>query len=337
MSDLPPLEEPQAYVVVGPDDQRGPYTMELLIGEVLAGRLSEATPVWWPGLGDWTTMGGHAGVAGEIERRRSASSAPAPGWADPTPTGAPQPTYEQQTYEQQTYGAQGYEQPSYEQPSYEQPSYGTQGYEQPSYEQHAGGFGGLQGVASPADDVIDVDPIGVAPGESAPRSVAAHDQAAFDQLVVRSATRSAHAERIAAAEESFVDAVVDAASATGLTVTGRDRGESAYDLRLDDTHGTQVVVLLGRFPTSPTEDLGAAVVPLQVSAHASGYGVNAHSSTGQHGEVVVTTDEWTGQASSSVALLLGLDDYVDAGLVVDRGSVGRDVGAVIAVVRGRLG
>ena len=52
MTDLPPLEEPQAYVVVGPDDQRGPYTMELLIGEVLAGRLSDATPVWWPGLSD---------------------------------------------------------------------------------------------------------------------------------------------------------------------------------------------------------------------------------------------------------------------------------------------
>ena len=81
MTDLPPLDQPQAYVVVGPNDQRGPYTMELLISEVLAGRLSEATPVWWPGLADWTTMGAHQGVADELARRRAAAATPA--WAEP--------------------------------------------------------------------------------------------------------------------------------------------------------------------------------------------------------------------------------------------------------------
>jgi hypothetical protein len=95
MTDLPPLDQPQAYVVVGPNDQRGPYTLELLIGEVLAGRLHDATPVWWPGLAEWTTMGGHPGVAAELARRRAgyaAPEAPAPAPAEPYPTGQYQQT-----------------------------------------------------------------------------------------------------------------------------------------------------------------------------------------------------------------------------------------------------
>lgn len=95
MTDLPPLDQAQAYVVVGPNDQRGPYTLDLLIGEVLAGRLHDATPVWWPGLAEWTTMSAHPGVAAELARRRA-------GYADPAaaaaPAAAPAPTpgqYEQ--------------------------------------------------------------------------------------------------------------------------------------------------------------------------------------------------------------------------------------------------
>lgn len=98
MTDLPALEVPQCYVVVGPDDQRGPYTMELLVAEVAAGRLDDNTPVWWPGLADWTTMAAHAGVAAEVARRRSpAEPAPmafAPPAAPPPPQ---QPTSQQPT------------------------------------------------------------------------------------------------------------------------------------------------------------------------------------------------------------------------------------------------
>ena len=86
MNDLPPLDDPLAYVVVGPNDQRGPYPLELLLGEVLAGRLHDATPVWWPGLDEWTTMGAQPGVAAELARRRAGyapqpavAPAPAPG------------------------------------------------------------------------------------------------------------------------------------------------------------------------------------------------------------------------------------------------------------------
>jgi hypothetical protein len=92
MSDLPSLDQPQAYVVVGPDDQRGPYTLDLLIGEVVAGRLHDATPVWWPGLADWTTMTGHPGLASEIQRRRS----PAPAASAFTPPAAPPPPQQPQ-------------------------------------------------------------------------------------------------------------------------------------------------------------------------------------------------------------------------------------------------
>jgi len=82
MSDLPPLHESSAYVVVAENDQRGPYPLELLIGEVLAGRLHETTPIWWSGLSEWTTIGSHPGIAAELNHRRAAYAAalaPPPG------------------------------------------------------------------------------------------------------------------------------------------------------------------------------------------------------------------------------------------------------------------
>jgi len=95
MSDLPALDQPQAHVVVGPNDQRGPYTLELLISEVVAGRLHDATPVWWPGLPDWTTMAAHPGVAAEIARRRAPAPTQATPFAQPytpEPSYAPEPS-----------------------------------------------------------------------------------------------------------------------------------------------------------------------------------------------------------------------------------------------------
>ena len=136
MSDLPPLDQSQAYVVVGPNDQRGPYTMELLVSEVLAGRLSEATPVWWPGLEDWTTMGGHPGVAAELERRRAASAPAAPVWADPShqPSQPGPDQYAQPAADPYAQPASGqYAQPAAEQ--YAQPA--AEQYAQPAAEQYA--------------------------------------------------------------------------------------------------------------------------------------------------------------------------------------------------------
>jgi hypothetical protein len=70
MTDLPPLDLPNAYVVLGPDDQRGPYTLELLISEVAAGHLDDNTPVWWPGTAGWTTFAADPVVYAEVRRRR---------------------------------------------------------------------------------------------------------------------------------------------------------------------------------------------------------------------------------------------------------------------------
>ncbi|MFV0316107.1 MAG: DUF4339 domain-containing protein [Microthrixaceae bacterium] len=95
MSDLPPTDQAQCYVVVGPDDQRGPYTLELLVTEVVAGRLDENTPVWWPGLADWTTMAAHPGVAAEVTARRGAPQVEPSPYAPPPPgeyAAAAQPT-----------------------------------------------------------------------------------------------------------------------------------------------------------------------------------------------------------------------------------------------------
>ena len=93
MTDLPALDQPQAYVVVGPDDQRGPYTLELLISEVVEGRLNDNTPVWWPGLSDWTTMSAHGGIAAEIAARRNPAAAPAAPAAPAAAESGQQATY----------------------------------------------------------------------------------------------------------------------------------------------------------------------------------------------------------------------------------------------------
>jgi hypothetical protein len=96
MSDLPPLHDDIAYVVVAENDQRGPYQLEVLITEVLGGRIHDSTPIWWPGLAEWTTIAGHPGLAEEIQRRRDAYAASNPVVPPPVPTlppaePAPQP------------------------------------------------------------------------------------------------------------------------------------------------------------------------------------------------------------------------------------------------------
>ncbi|MFM7067894.1 MAG: GYF domain-containing protein, partial [Actinomycetes bacterium] len=96
MSDLPALDEPCAFIVVAENDQRGPFTLDVLIGEVLAGRLYDSTPIWWPGLPDWTTIAAHAGIVAELQRRHAAFTAQAqqvpPAVAPVTPVPAPLPS-----------------------------------------------------------------------------------------------------------------------------------------------------------------------------------------------------------------------------------------------------
>ena len=364
MSELPPLEEPQAYVVVGPDDQRGPYTMELLIGEVLAGRLSDATPVWWPGLADWTTMGGHPGLAAEIHRRRTATGGNAPGWVDPSSTSAaPQPTYEQHPYQQATpYGQESYGQESYGQESYGQ-GYAEQGYADTGYAtpepaqpgtfgDQANAFGthereapqtfGTGGGEPHGGTLIDVDSTGAvswvsdAGDAGGPASHDEHDRA-FDDLVARSSSRAQRVGRVQAAQDELLRAVNDAVTSQGFRPAGHETPEGRNQLRFEGERGTELVVSLGRFDQVGEDEVRTAEVPFEVSMRSSSQGGGIDRRAGQHGEVVVVADEWSGQSTATVSLVLGLEDYFGAGLTLDRGAVERDVSAAVTAVRRRMG
>jgi hypothetical protein len=336
MSDLPPLDQSQAYVVVGPNDQRGPYTMELLISEVLAGRLSEATPVWWPGLADWTTMGGHAGVAGELARRRADA---APAWADPAAQAQP--------------AADPYAQPAadpYAQPTadpYAQPA--ADPYAQPAADPFAAPAEAAPVAAEPiADaDVVDAEVVEVdVIEEVTPEGdvievdeVVAVDPAhheAFTALVARSTVRADVQARIDAVNEQLVGAVSAAVVDQGFAFSERVDVDRGFELRFDAADGDLVMVSLGKAAAARAEDLREAHVPVTVSYRSGSRSATPDQGSGAHGDVVVAADEWTGQSTSSVSLFLGLADYLDPQLSVDAAAVVRDISATVAVLRGRL-
>jgi hypothetical protein len=351
MSDLPPLDQSQAYVVVGPNDQRGPYTMELLISEVLAGRLSEATPVWWPGLADWTTMGGHPGVAGELASRRAAAApAGTPAWAEPAAQAADPDAPPADPYAQPA--ADPYAQPAadpYAQPAadpYAQPA--ADPYAQPAADPfaavaaepdqgpdvvdaevvEAGVDVADSGVEAPLDaEVIEVDEVVVVDP--------AHHEA-FAALVARSAVRADIQAQVDAVNEQLVGATAAAVVEQGFGFSERVDVDRGFELRFDATDGDLVMVSLGKAAAVRPEDLRADHVPVTISYRSGARAVSPQQGSGEHGEVVVAADEWTGQSTSSVSLFLGLGDYLDDRLGVDGQAVARDIGATVAVLRSRL-
>ena len=333
MSDLPPLDQSQAYVVVGPNDQRGPYTVELLISEVLAGRLSEATPVWWPGLADWTTMGGHPGVVAELARRRSpaAPAAPAPAWAEPAPQADP------------------YAQPAPAADPYAQPAPAADPYAQPAQDPYAQPAADPFAPPADADDVVEAEVVEaelVVEGPDGEPEVVevdevvvvdpVHDEA-FAALVVRSSARAEVQSRLDAVNEQLVEAVVAGVAAQGFALGERVDVDRGAELRFDGTDGDLVMVSLGRAAAVRPDDLREDHVPVTVSYRSAVQDVRASDATGAHGEVVISADEWTGQSTSSVSLFLGLGDYLDESFTVDRAAVERDLSATVAVLRSKLG
>lgn len=363
MSDLPPLDQAQAYVVVGPNDQRGPYTMELLIDEVVAGRLSDSTPVWWPALTDWTTLSAHPGVAGEIARRRGAV-APAPEWATPTPA-PPAPAAYAPPEPVQAYQAPE-PQPA---PMSYQPEPAASPYAAPAevVEPVADPFASTAAVAEPVaaqvaeapepqpepvevvevtevvdvTELVDDDGIVVAEvvdvaeivtvAEIDPQSVA-H----FEALVGRSSARADAQSRIDGVDESLVAAVIDSARSQGFDLDDRVDVDRGHELRFGEAGGDLLVISLGRIGSIRPEDVRADHVPVTVSYRSGSYEGAIDPGDGSHGQVGITADEWTGQATSSVSLFLGLEDYVGEDMSVDDSAVMRDLSATIAVVRGRL-
>jgi len=159
----------------------------------------------------------------------------------------------------------------------------------------------------------------------------------FEDLVARSSARAGAADRVAQVEEELLQAATEGATSQGWSPAGREVADGVTELRFDGEGGTQLVVAVGRLEGTPASELQRAVVPLQVSASSGSGGGSVHSATGAHGEVIVVADEWSGHTTSSVSLLLGLEDYLGAEGVVDRAAATRDVAAAVAVVRSRLG
>lgn len=328
MSDLPPLEQPQAYVVVGPNDQRGPYTLELLITEVLAERLSEATPVWWPGLADWTTMGAHPGISGELARRRGATTSSAPAWAapaaDPYAAPAPDPYAAPAADPYAAPAADPYAAPAAD------PYAAPAAEPGPATDTFAPAAGGDASAAD--EEPVDAEIIEVA-------EVVAPDGQhveVFSALVARSAVRAERQSRVDAVNEQLVGAVAAAVSSQGFTFAERNRADRSEELRFEGSDADMVMVSLGRAEGSDVDALREDHVPITITYRASSQGAVADQGGGEHGEVVVAADEWTGQSTSSVSLFLGLGDYLDDQLSVDGDALVRDVGAAVAVVRSKL-
>jgi hypothetical protein len=328
MSELPPLDQPQAHVVVGPNDQRGPYTLELLITEVLAGRLSEETPVWWPGLNDWTTMGAHPGVAGELARRRG--TGPAPAWAEPAadPYGVPAAPYAAP-------GADPYAAPAATQPDYgtqaaygAQPNYG----EAPSATSPADPFGSGADPVPSDDEPVDAEIIEVVEVvEVDPEHVEI-----FTALVARSSVRAETQRQVDAVNDALVSGVSEGVTAQGFALGEQVETDRTNELRFDGAGGDLVVASLGRAAAGRPDALREDHVPITLTYRSAAQAVAVDEGSGAHGDVVVASDEWTGQSTSSVSLFLGLSDYLDDALSVDTAAVARDVSAAVAVLRSRL-
>ena len=340
MSDLPPLDQPQAHVVVGPNDQRGPYALELLISEVIDGRLSDETTGWWPGLPDWTTMGSHPGIAAELQARRAPAPAPAPGWADPASQPAPVDAY------------------AAPQPAVAEPIVAEPVAAQPVAEPAAADLAGSQPSADPfaaagvADDdiedaivvddaVIVTDTVVVENGQVVAEDISIsiieeRHVEAYSGLVARSAARAQIRERVEAVDEAVVSTVIAAADDRGFALSDRVDVDHGHELRFDAPSGDLLVVSLGRVEASRVEDIRGEHLPVTVSFRSGTFEGGADAGSGGHGEVRVVADEWTGQATSTVSLFLGVADYFSESRELDEDALALDVAATIATVQQRL-
>ena len=87
---------------------------------------------------------------------------------------------------------------------------------------------------------------------------------------------------------------------------------------------------------SSVEDIRDEHLPLTVSYRSGAVDGGVDTGSGEHGEVRIVADEWTGQATSTVSLFLGVGDYFSESLELDRDALVLDVVATIATVQQRL-
>lgn len=379
MSDLPPLDQPLAWVVVHGNEQAGPYTLDLLITEVVAGRLSDSTPVWWPPLRDWTTIASSPDLLDEIARRRGAMS---PGWA-PQSTGYSSAAESDQS-NADVFTRRGWAQP---QPAPAQDTPSVFAMASPTaaastVERHGEAImvenaedeetqievpgGADQGSATDGDeaepheaDIDDAEIVDTVPGvvhaAVVPDQVAAGpatDSATgvisglegsvrsdFASVVARSKVRADRLAAVSGVDESLLLATVEAAAQCGFSLGERLDVDRRHELRFNEVSGAGLLVIsLAELAATTPDDIASAVLPMTVTVQINGQrpGVLRSEVTGEHGQVTVRPDDWTGQTTSSVSLILGTDDYVDENLVVDAATVQRDVRAVIETVKAAL-
>ncbi|MHB1140089.1 MAG: hypothetical protein ACYC2O_14120, partial [Microthrixaceae bacterium] len=292
---------------------------------------------------------------------------PAPAWASPE-TAAPAAYQPEQSYQPQP-AAQP--EPSYQSEQSYQPQPAAQ--PEPAPAEPAGAqadtsfqpaasfsaapvadpFGGAsEPVAAPAEDpvvaevveVIDVTELTDADGSVIAEVVEVTDVieldpealAHYQALVGRSAVRADAQSRIDGVDEALVNSVIEGARGRGFDLDDRVDVDRGHELRFGEAGGDLLVISLGRIGSTRPEDIRADHVPVTVSYRSSSYEGSIEPGDGSHGDVAITSDEWTGQATSSVSLFLGLDEYVGEDLSLDDSAIARDVGAIVAVVRGRL-
>lgn len=439
MSDLPPLDQQQAYVVVGSNEQVGPYALELLISEVVAGRLADTTPVWWPPLADWTTMSMHPGVAAEIARRRAAAGS-TPAWAAPAsaspygsapaaqpfaepvhteptqaepegpahfepvasptdgpvvepnggapaaasvfdnPTGfeAPRGTFDSGTFNSGIVDAEivdaevvdaevveaadsaavsgsGTSEAAAWEAAETQAAETLNSQPQDAAGTETTGFvGDSVGDIGASDQEAESTDSESAPGQAAEVTTTAAEtspeggatgpvddstRATFNALVERSSTRADSLARVEAVDELFVNEVIASATSLGFGIDDRTDVDRRHELRFGEQSGNLLVISLGQIHSQDPDKIRSTAVPVTISYRAdSGALIQATMATTKpnHGEIVVTPDEWTGQTTSSVSLFLSAEDYLNEDLSLAGDALSRDVAAVIKVVRARL-
>ncbi|MCB1255643.1 MAG: DUF4339 domain-containing protein [Microthrixaceae bacterium] len=382
MSDLPPLDEPHAWIVVRGTEQAGPYPLNVLIDEVVAQRLPDNTPVWWPPLADWTTLSAQPVVAAEVARRRSLVT---PGWAPPPPGQVPVDStggaMSPQTGSQAMWSSEPVapESPSVfgtadsqvacaEEPvqSYEpaQTYEPVQSYE--VYEAEVDATPAADPSSFDEAEIADAVVIEAAVPEIQEQSVAAETspqvehvesvpvagsvtsftsglegsvRSDFAQLVARSKKRADRLEAVGAVDEKLVSGAVSAAGQCGFVLTERVDVNGNHEMRFNDESGTSLLVIsLAELAVSRVDDISSAVLAVTISVRIDGaQSVSPRSVVdGEHGQIAVRPDDWTGQTTSTVSLYLGADDYVNADLVVDSAGVERDFRAAIESLKTAL-
>ncbi len=160
--------------------------------------------------------------------------------------------------------------------------------------------------------------------------------AVFDDLVRRSRARTAGGDRVAAAGAALVGAAIGAVESAGFVLADRSAVEGLEELRFDGAPGQTLVLTLGHPEGEEPAEVLAADVPFGVRFQSASPSADIPPAGAAASAVVVATDEWTGQAVSSVDLRLPLGDYLSADLDVDAAAVHRDVTAAVVVVRGYL-